>query len=215
MVLNHLVDALRKMPPDFTAGQKFNVVTVSFDPKEHADLAKAKRESYLKEYGRDGAEWRFLTGGKDAIKELTEAVGFKYEFDRAFKEYNHPSGIIVLTPDGKTSRYFLGLGYAGEYANKAKTETTTLRMSLVEASDGKLGSLLDRMWLSCYRFDHTTKKYSPYVMGIVRIAGIVTMVVMAAAVFTFVRLDRRKRAAALASNHPAADANAGQSGETH
>lgn len=212
MVLNDLLDALRKMPPDFTAGQKFNVVTVSFDPKEHADLASEKRKAYLGNYGRENANWRFLTGTKESIAEFTQAVGFKYEFDRAFKEYNHPSGLIVVTPDGHTSRYFLGLGYGGEYENKAKTETTTLRMSLVEASDGKLGSLMDRMWLSCYRFDHSTKKYSPTVMGIVRIAGIITVMMMAVAVFMFVRFDRRKRlvaaSPAISASHPAG----GQSG---
>jgi len=194
-VLNDLMDAMRALPPDFTAGQKFNVVAVSFDPKEHADLASFKRNHYLEHYGREGADWRFLTGSKESVAALTEAVGFKYLWDRAFKEYNHPSGIIVLTPDGNASRYFLGLGYKGEYPLKDSKATTTLKMSLIEASDGKLGSVLDRMWLSCYRFDHSTKKYSFYVMGIVRIAGVITMVAMAISVTMFLRLDRRKRAA--------------------
>lgn len=196
LVLNDLLTALQKMPPDFTAGQKFNVICVSFDPKEHGDLGSAKKKHYLENYRREGADWRFLTGKKESIDALTSAVGFKFEFDRAFKEYNHPSGIIVLTPDGRTSRYFLGLGYDGEYRLDEKSAPTTLRMSLIEASDGQLGTILDRMYLKCYRFDHTTKKYSPWVMGILRVAGVITVVAIATAALTFLALDRRKRARA-------------------
>ena len=211
LTLNNLLDTMRALPPDFTAGQKFNVVCVSFDPKEHADLGAEKKKHYLEHYAREGADWRFLTGSKESIAALTEAVGFKYEFDRAFKEYNHPSGIIVLTPEGKTSSYFLGLKY-DERTVRDSTATKTLKMALIEASDGKLGSLLDRVIMSCYRFDHTTKKYSPYVMGIVRIAGLLTMAAMAVAVLMFVRMDRRKRAAAtLADAAPTADGQTGGS----
>src|SRR5262249_4748202 len=112
-VLNGLLDGLRAMPQNFTVGDKFNVVTVSMDPKEHADLGSAKKAAYLAEYGREGADagWRFLTGKKESVAELLDAVGYRYEFDKAFKEYNHPSGIVILTPEGKVSRYFLGIGY--------------------------------------------------------------------------------------------------------
>lgn len=203
-VLNDLLSALRKMPPDFTAGQQFNVVCVSFDPKEHGDLGSAKRKHYLEHYGREGADWRFLTGTKNSIDALTTSVGFKYEYDRAFKEYNHPSGIIVLTPDGKTSSYFLGLNYEQAFPLKADpTSSRTLRMAIIEASEGKLGSLFDRMWLKCYRFDHSTKKYSPWVMGIVRVAGIVTVIAIGLTAIVFLWAERRKRLTSVTSPAPA------------
>ena len=102
IVLENLIEALREIP-NYSVGKEFNVVCVSFDPKEHADLAVEKRKNTLAAYGRPNAEnsWRFLTGTKESIQTLTTAVGFRYEFDRTFKEYNHPSGLIILTPDGK------------------------------------------------------------------------------------------------------------------
>ena len=130
--------------------------TVSFDPKEHADLAAAKKKAYLARVrparGREG--WRFLTGKKESIAELLDAVGFQFEFDKVFKEYNHPSGIIILSPEGKMTRYFYGIDYDGEIDARATqatrtatidAPTTTLRLSLVEAADGKVGSLLDKL----------------------------------------------------------------------
>jgi len=176
-------------------GDKFNVVTVSMDPKEHADLGAPKKKAYLDEYGRPGAEdgWRFLTGKKEPIGELLSSVGYRYEFDKAFKEYNHPSGIVILTPDGTVARYFYGIGFDGEY--KIPGGTTTLRLSLVEASDGKIGSLSDRLMLVCYRFDHLSKGYSLSVMRVVKVAGLATILAIGAGVTLAVRRERRRTAA--------------------
>lgn len=204
-VLNGLLDGLRAMPDSFTVGDKFNVVTVSMDPKEHADLASAKKAAYLAEYGREGAEsgWRFLTGKKEAVAELLDSVGYHYEFDKAFKEYNHPSGIVILTPEGKISRYFLGIGYDDHDPQAPKSPDgkpiaptwKTLKLSLVEASDGKIGSLADNLMLICYRFDHLSQGYSLRVMRVVQLGGVVTMLAVGFFVVRSVRRERRVAAA--------------------
>jgi protein SCO1/2 len=211
LVLKNLVDALREMPQDFTAGGKFNVVAVSFDPKEHADLGSAKKSVVLQEYGRAGAEngWRFLTGNKEAVAELMNVIGYHYEFDKSFKEYNHPSGIIILTPEGKTARYFYGIRYEGEF--RIPGGTTTLRLSLIEAADGKGGSMLDQLILRCYRFDHI-KGYSLSVLRAVQVGGILTLL----AIGTWVALAfhrERRRAYATAASQPVPDEPHTGSGE--
>ena len=198
-VLNGLVDAMKPMSE--SVGKEFNVVTVGFDPKETPAQAAQKKASYLEAYGRPGAEtgWRFLTGAQTPIKILTETVGFKYEFDKAFKEYNHPSGIVLLTPEGKVSRYFYGISYGGEYktADPARDfqvpgGATTLRLSLVEAGEGKMGSLWDRVVMSCYRFDHLSKGYALDIMRVVRAGGVLTVVLIAGTAVFFLRRDRRR-----------------------
>jgi protein SCO1/2 len=170
LVLKGLVDTLREMPQDFSAGGKFNVVAVSFDYKEHGDLATAKKGVVIEQYGRPGAEqgWRFLTGSKEAIPELMNTIGYRFEFDKSFKEYNHPSGIAV--PGGKT----------------------TLKLSLVEAADGKGGSLLDKLTLLCYRFEHM-KGYSLSVLRTVQIGGVITVLGIALYVSLTLLADRRRR----------------------
>ena len=195
-VLNGLLDALRAMPPDFSAGSKFNVVTVSMDPLEHGKLAKAKKQTYLHGeggYGRPGADqgWRFLTGKKENIAALLDTVGYRFEFDKMLKEYNHPSGIIILSPQGKVTRYFYGIGYDGDFETdgapverngKLTKPTTTLRLSLLEAAEGKGGSLSlsERVLLLCYRYDALHKGYSLNVIWAVRIGGLVTLLLVAA-----------------------------------
>jgi protein SCO1/2 len=194
-VLNGLVTALRQFPPGFDAGNQFNVVVVSFDPKEQPALAADKKKFYLAEYGRPGAEngWFFLTGRRESIKRLTDAVGFGYTYDKVFKEYDHPSGVTVITPSGTIARYFYGFKYDGEY--RVPGGTTTLRLSLVEASEGKVGSLLDRLILRCYRFDFQSHKYTPNVMLAVRAAGVATVLLLIAAV-VYLKVRERRSAAA-------------------
>jgi protein SCO1 len=190
LVLKSLVETLRAMPQDFSAGGKFNVVAVSFDWKEHCDLGSAKKNVVLQEYGREGAEhgWRFLTGSKEAVAELMATIGYRYEFDKSFKEYNHPSGIIILTPEGKIARYFYGISYDGEF--RVPGGTTTLRLSLVEAADGKGGTMLDKLTLLCYRFEHM-KGYSLNILRTVQIGGIITLVVVGIWLFLTFRHEWR------------------------
>ncbi len=208
-VLNGLVDGLSAMPNDFSVGGPFNIITVSMDPKEHADLGTAKKTAYLQAYGRLGAEqgWRFLTGKKEAVGALLDSVGYRYEFDKAFKEYNHPSGIIILTPEGKVSRYFLGIGYDDvddptdpniprdpEGKRIAPPTWNTLKLSLVEASGGKIGSLADQLMLVCYRFDHLSQGFSLNVMRVVQAGGIITLLAVGTGLTIAFRRDRRKTA---------------------
>jgi protein SCO1/2 len=199
-VLNGLVDALRAFPPGFDVGNQFNVVVVSFDPKEQPALAADKKKAYLADYtrGRDvptaEAGWFFLTGRRESIKRLTDAVGFGFSYDKVFKEYDHPSGVTVITPSGTIARYFYGIRYNGEY--RVPGGTTTLRLSVVEASEGKVGSLLDRMILRCYRFDFASHKYTPDVMLAVRAAGVLTVLSLLVGV-GFLRLRERRRLAAV------------------
>ncbi|HUR52801.1 MAG TPA: SCO family protein [Gemmataceae bacterium] len=215
-VLNGLVSSLRGMPADYSVGNQFNVVTVSFDFKEHGELASRKKETYIREYGRPGADkgWRFLTGSKEAIKELTDAIGFRFEYDKVFKEYNHPTGITVLSPDGKVMRYFYGIAYDRNY-QLLGGGSTTLRMTLIEAADGKGGSLIDQAGLFfCFSFDPHNKKYSLSVRKLMRLAGVATMLAVAVGVGLALRRDRRRNdpVPTLANPNPAPAADTPASG---
>lgn len=201
-ILNELLEALREMPPNFNAGNQFRVVTVSMDPKEHGDLGRLKKKAYIEAYGRPGADqgWRFLTGTKENIEPLLNTVGYRFEFDKMMKEYNHPSGLIILSPDGKVTRYFHGLNYRGAFRmnapevqgpdGKYTRPTTTLRLSLIEAADGKGGSLLDKITLLCYRYDRLHQGYSLNVLRAVQIAGLITLLLVAGGVLFAMRREK-------------------------
>ena len=196
----NLVDTLRALPHDFSVGNQFNVVTLSMDPKENGSYARPFKELHTGNYGRPGVEkgWRFLTGEKDAIEQLTAAIGYKYEFDKVFKEYNHPNGFAILSPQGKVTRYFYGLDYGGEKRLEGG-DTTNLRLSLVEAADGKGGSLLDKLTLACFSWDPHGKKYSPDVMKLIRLGGILTVLAVAVGLTIAFARDRRRKAVAAAA----------------
>jgi protein SCO1/2 len=167
-VLNGLVDALREISLD--VGDEFNVVTVSFDARETYPLAAAKKSTYVEQYGRPNAAagWHFLTGSQESIDRLTEAVGFRYRYDPRNDQFAHASGIMVLTPTGKIARYFYGI----------KFPARDLRLGLVEASENKIGTPVDRVLLFCYHYDPATGKYSATAMGFVRLGGILTVAVL-------------------------------------
>jgi protein SCO1/2 len=179
-VLNGLVGTMEALK--FTAGKEYDVVTVSFDPRETPELAAQKKKTYLKRYGRDGAEsgWHFLTGDKENIDRLTEAVGFGYAWDAGSQQFAHASAIMVATPEGKLSHYFYGI----EYAPK------DVRLGLVEASAGKIGSPVDKLILYCYHYNPATGKFAP-VMAVMRAAGVATVITLAALIFALARRGRR------------------------
>jgi protein SCO1/2 len=181
-VLNGLVGSLKAQ--SFNVGEEFDVLTVSFDPREGPALASAKKLSYMQRYQRAGAEkgWHFLTGKQESIDALTRAVGFRYSYDAQTNQFAHASGIMVLTPDGRLSRYFYGI----EYAPK------DVRLALVESSANKIGSPVDQLLLYCYHYDPVTGKYGPTIINIIRIGGLLTMLGVAALVFF---LQRRRDAA--------------------
>jgi protein SCO1 len=183
LVLNGLTQAMRGIP--FTVGKEFNVVTVSFNPRETPDLAAAKKKTYMQSYGRPGAAdgWHFLTGKPDAIEKLTKAVGFRYVYDPKEDQYIHTSGIIVLTPHGKISRYFYGIAYPAR----------DLRLGLVEASAEKIGSPADVVLLYCFHYDPATGKYTTSILNFVRLGGIFTIVGLVGMVWILLRWEGRKR----------------------
>ena len=180
-VLNGVLDATRKMK--MTIGKEFNVLAVSFDQRDKPSLARDKKRHFVNEYGRKEADygWKFLTGQKPNIEVLTNAIGFHYEYDPMIKQYNHPAGIIILTPDGTISRYLPGVDYLdhGEYGQEIQDPTKTLRLSLVEAGQGKIGDLSDRVFLSCYLYNPHTGKYSLSVMWLIRAGGLLTLLIIA------------------------------------
>lgn len=183
MVLNGLASCLEVL--QFDVGREFEVLTVSFDPTETPDLARKKKASYLKRYGRPeaGEGWHFLTGEEAAIRSLTESVGFRYVYDTDRGEYAHASGIVLLTPEGRIARYFYGV----EYPPK------DVRLGLVEAADGKIGSFVDQVLLYCFHYDPATGKYGAAVMRLVRLGGVLT--VLALGVFFWAGRRKSRKAA--------------------
>ncbi|HEX4413087.1 MAG TPA: SCO family protein [Lacipirellulaceae bacterium] len=181
-VLNGLVDSVR--PIDFEMGKQFRVVTVSFDPREKSELAARKKETYATSYGRKGAAagWHFLTGDEDSIAKLTQAVGFRYVYDEVHDQYAHASGIMVATSGGRLSHYFLGIDFPSR----------DVRLALVEASQGNIGSPVDRLLLLCYHYDPVTGKYTGATMTFVRIAGGITVLLIAVPIALAWRRDWRR-----------------------
>jgi protein SCO1/2 len=178
--LNGLASALDVLT--FEPGREFEVVTVSFEPRETPAQAAAKKAVYLRRYKRAGADaaWHFLTGDADSIRRLTEAVGFKYAWDETTKQYAHASGVLVLTPDGRLARYLYGV----EYAPK------DLRFAIVEASQGRILSPVDRLLLYCYHYDPEQGRYGTTVLRVLRLAGLLTLAGLGAMVVTFRRREK-------------------------
>jgi protein SCO1/2 len=177
-----LVSALRAL--SFDAGREFEVVTVSFDARETATLAAAKKAAYLQRYRRPGAEagWHFLTAEAPAITALTRAVGFRYAWDEQTRQFAHPAGLMVLTPDGRISRYLYGV----EYAPK------DLRFGLVESSAGRIGTPVDQFLLFCYQYDPTTGRYTVTAMRVMRLGALATVAALGSFILAMVRRDRRR-----------------------
>jgi protein SCO1/2 len=165
----------------FDVGNEFDVITVSFDPRETPEMAAAKKIDYVKRYGRANASagWHFLTGQPDSINALTKVVGFQYQYDPKSNQYAHATAIMVLTPQGRISRYFYGIDFPPK----------DLRMGLVEASQGKIGNAVDAVLLYCYHYDPETGKYGAMVANILRLAAAATILIMGIFLFILWRLD--------------------------
>lgn len=181
-VLNGLEKALK--PLSFSVGREFNVVTVSFNPKETPVLASEKKQTYMKLYSRPGAEdgWHFLTGREDAIRQLAQSVGFRYTYDTASGQYAHAGGVMVLTPQGKIAQYFYGI----EYSSK------DLRFAMIEASSAKIGTLVDQFLLLCFHYDPMTGKYGFWIMNILRLASLAAFGVLAGFIAIMLRREHTK-----------------------
>jgi len=171
----------------FTAGREFELVTISFDPREKPARAAAAKKVHLERYSRPGAEggWHFLTGDKEAIDRLTRAVGFRYVWDEETKQFAHPAGLLVLTPEGRIARYLFGI----EYAPK------DLRLALVEAGAGRVGTPFDQVLLYCFKYDPHRGRYSAQILNLVRLGAGLTVLALGALILT---LRRRENDQALA-----------------
>lgn len=180
--LNGVTDAFKEL--DWNLGKEFDMVVISIDPSEDSKMAASKKKSHLKELGREEAAsgWHFLTGTQENIQKIAQQVGFRYRWDEASKQWAHTAAMYVLSPEGKLSRYLYGIQF----------EPKTVRLSLVEASQGKTGSVVDHLILYCFQYDPNKKTYAFYAYNIVRAGGgILGLLFIAILVPTWLR-ERRK-----------------------
>jgi protein SCO1/2 len=184
LVLRGLTSALRAVP--FDPGRDFTVLAFSFDPADTVATAAAEKARVLADYRRPGAAagWHFLTGDAAAIATLTRAIGFRYTWDAAHAQFAHASGVVVATPAGTIARYFFGIEYPPR----------DLRLALVDASAGRIGSVVDQLLLFCFHWDPTTGRYSRIALGAVRAAGAVTLLALGGFVVLMLRRERRSEA---------------------
>ena len=180
-VLNGVVSSLRAI--SFDAGRQFDVVVVSFDPRDKPQDAAAKKAAYMAVYKRPDADkgWHFLTGGPGSIDRLTKAVGFRYKFDETLGQFAHAAGIYVATADGKLSRYFYGIEYAPR----------DLRLGLIEASENRIGNPVDQILLFCYHYDPKVGRYGAVVMHMLQLGGAATVLALTGFLAMMWRRDRR------------------------
>jgi protein SCO1/2 len=181
-ILNGVETSLKAV--SLNPGQDFEVVSVSFDPKDTAETAAGKRKSVLQRYGRPGTAngWHFLTGDEPAIRALTDAAGFHYRYDSITQQFAHASAIMILTPEGRLSRYFYGVEYAPR----------DVRLGLIEASANKIGTPVDQILLFCFHYDPATGKYGAIAMNMVRVAGTLFVLLGGAVMLIVFRRDFRR-----------------------
>lgn len=204
--LNGALETLKKL--SLTPGRDFNILTVSMDPREGSELAAQKKENYLKAYGRDGAGagWRFWVNETQltqlpedmhlampknperlkSVRALADQVGFRYRYEKTDGQFAHTAAMVVLTPEGIISRYLYGISF----------QPRDLRLSLVEASDGKVGNAMDRLLLFCYHYDPKSRKYALFATNLMRLASILTVVIVALGLGVLIARDRRRTLAA-------------------
>lgn len=182
-ILNGMLSSFRQV--SFNAGEQFEVVNVSFDPRDTPAIAAAKKQTYIRAYNRAGGEaaWHFLTGDEANIRRLADAVGFRYLWDEQTQQFAHASGIMIATPEGKLARYFYGVEYPPR----------DLRLGLVEASQNKIGTPVDTLMLYCYHYDPSTGKYGAVVMNIMRVAGVITLILIAVMLLVLRKIGRRRQ----------------------
>jgi protein SCO1/2 len=180
--LNGLADALGEL--DWTAGdERFRIVTVSLDPGETAVDAAQKRVQLLDQLGRgDDVDWQFLRGDAISVQALAAQLGISYAYDAEQNQYAHPSVVMFLTPDGTVAQYVYGLTYVPR----------DLKLALLEAGQGKIGSPMEKLFQSCFTYDHTIGRYGPFAFGIMRIGGTLTVLIVAGMLIVFFRRERRR-----------------------
>lgn len=182
-VMNGVVRALRVI--EFEPAKDFDIVTISIDPNETPKLAAEKKASYVKSYGKPSANqgWHFLTGSEESIKAMTSATGFRYVYDPASDQYAHAGGIMLLTTEGRISRYFYGVEYSPR----------DLKFGLMEASENEIGSLVEKVLLLCFHYDPSTGKYGFVVMTVLRVAGGLFLLALGTFWYRMFRRGRRRK----------------------
>jgi protein SCO1 len=165
----------------FNVGRDFEIVTVSFDPRDTTKDAAANKDSYIRRYRREGAAqgWHFLTGTKDQIDALASAVGFRYAWDPEIQQFAHGSALMLLTPDGRMAQYYYGIEYAPR----------DVQLGLIEASKGKIGNVADQIMLYCYHYDPAKGKYGAAVFNILRLSALATMLVLGGFIIVMFRRE--------------------------
>lgn len=167
--LNGLTETLKTV--DWSPSKEFDIMAFSFDPRETSDVAAMKKENYLKLYGREGTAdgWHFVTADQDTVNKLTESVGFKFKWNEQAKEWSHASAAIVISPEGKISRYLHGIQF----------DARDVKLALNEAADGKVGNIVDSVMLFCFKYDSHQSKYGLQVFNLMKLAGAVTVLALA------------------------------------
>lgn len=183
LVMNGLSDGLKQL--ELLPGKDFQIVTISIDPRDPVSLAAAKRKNYLASYGKEGidAGWRFLVGSQDQIAILADSVGFEYYYDKETEQYAHPAVVMVLTPDGRMSRYLYGISF----------RKNDLKLALVEASEGKIGTVFDKFLLYCYHYDPDSKGYVLFAANLMKVGGAVTLLLAAIILAIFWLKEKRRK----------------------
>lgn len=186
LVLNAQTSVLKEVA--WSAGQEFEIVTVSIDPEEMFNLAVAKKKWYLEQYGRPQAAsgWHFLTDYQGNAKRLADQIGFNYRWDARTEQWAHAAAIMVLTPDGRVSRYLYGLQY----------KPRDMRLALAEASEGRLGTIGDKLLLFCFHYDPASRSYVPFARNLMRVGGLTAVLIMGMFLSAMWRKERRGAAAA-------------------
>lgn len=184
LVINALVETVAEI--ELQPGKDFQIVVFSIDPREKPSLAAEKKLNYLRRFGRNDTQagWHFLTATRETIDRVTGALGYGYSYDAESDQYAHPAAVAVLTPDGRISRYLLGFDYGPR----------DLRLALVESSQGRVGSLVDKALLRCYAYDPATGQYGFAVMTAIRSAALLTVLGLVGAIL-FMQMRRRHRGA--------------------
>jgi len=183
IVLDGTTEALTNLKYDI--GKEYDVLTVSIDPRDTPTAAARMKEKYVKRYGRlDSASgWHFLTANETAIRRLTDAVGFQFAYDPKMDQFAHGAALLVLTPDGRTSRYFYGFEY----------KPRDLRLAIFEAGEGKIGSVADQLLLLCFHYDPKVGKYSRDALLFARAGGVTTMLALGGFIFVMIRKERTEK----------------------
>ena len=200
LVLNDLNRGMNGLST-LSAGDDYEVVTISIDPSDTTELARDKKTNYMASYRRPHAAqgWHFLTGDQTSIRRLTDSVGFKYKWDAKYQQFMHPSGLTILTPKGTVSRYFFGIDY----------DLKDLRLSLEAASDNKIGSLTDRILLYCFHYDESSGRYTPIVSSLVKVGGVLTVGCLGMFWFAMYRFEQTRHATQLAALRAEAEGGPG------